>query len=95
MNRIDQFTARAMIDQMANALNMPDLQGARWHSRIAIIDYATAYRCNHSPEQTSHLLESAWLHFEKAIEAGAYRERLDAHFYRIRQRFSSKKVVPE
>lgn len=81
--RIDQFTARAILDQMADELEMPDPISARHHSRIAIIDYARAYRGHHS---AAALLESAYIHLEKAVRLGAFRERIEDHFYRIRQR---------
>jgi hypothetical protein len=72
-----------LINHAAEMLGMPDPTAAFHHSRIAIIDYAQAYRGHHSPDR---LLESAYLHLEKAVSLGGDRERIDAHFYRIRQR---------
>ena len=72
-----------IFNQMADDLNMPNPQAAYHHSRIAIIDYTQAYRGHHS---AAALLDSAYLHLEKAVRLGAFRERIEEHFYRIRQR---------
>lgn len=94
MNPITQQTVRSILDEMADALRMPspaELREARIQSRIAVLDYTRAYRRQDlSPIQTVALIESAWLHLEKAVDAGASRERLEAHFYRIRQRYAGK-----
>lgn len=73
----------ALINHAASLLGMPDPKAAFHHSRIAIIDYAQAYRGH---RDSASLLDSAYLHLEKAVEFGADRDRIEEHFYRIRQR---------
>jgi hypothetical protein len=75
-----------LINQAADMLEMPDPKSAQHYSRLAIIDYAHAYRHGGSTD-------SAYAHLEKAVSLGAYRERIEDHFYRIRQRLI--RSVPE
>lgn len=80
---IEQDGSLSMINHAAELLGMPDTRAAYHHSRIAIIDYAQAYRGHRMAGQ---LIESAYQHLARAVELGADRERVEDHFYRIRQR---------
>lgn len=73
----------SLIDHAAELLGMLDPTATCHHSRIAIINYSQAYRGH---QQAAQLLESAYAHLERAVQLGANRERLEEHFYRIRQR---------
>jgi hypothetical protein len=82
----NQQIAQAIVAEMAGEISFND-RDARIHSRIAVLDYARAYRrLEIAPSQTAALIESGWVHLERAVKSGASRTRLERLFARIRSR---------